>query len=433
MSLYCGSAKAKIDPMIGTTLAGYMTERYSEGIHDSLYVRVIALRLDQEIVLFISLDVICVDSKYVFNLRNKIEERFGIPKKNIIVHATHTHSGPGGIISEDTLIYRAFPDIWKPYNKELVQEQYQQTLFAVDDALNSLERCKVSYGSGSVPGIGANRICRDKDYHPELNVITFEKATGKKTILYHFACHPTIMNADNIQVSADLTSTTNRYLEQYENIDMSLFFNGPSGDVSTRFTRRESSFSEVNRMGKKLSKYVLGTMQVGKSLPVKTIESNIIRLLLTSRKLENKDVISSKLSNVKKQYHLVMEKNSKLPELRSLETAIEGLKTSLVLADKLKGDENFETEIQIINLGKVSIVSVPGEMFYETGQKIKCEFPDVLLLGNTNDYVGYIVPEQYYNDNSYEASMTLLEKGSEEKIVKKIINILGGTSHVRSE
>ena len=59
------------------------------------------------------------------------------------------------------------------------------------------------------------------------------------------ACHPTVLNGENLMLSADFPGA----LEScFADAEMVAFVNGSCGDMSTRFTRRESSFAEMERM-----------------------------------------------------------------------------------------------------------------------------------------------------------------------------------------
>lgn len=425
-----------INPPEGTLLAGYLAKRPAEGVHDPLFAKVLALKIQNKTLLMISLDLVSVDSRYVSELRNEIHDTFQIPIESIMVHSTHTHSGPGGMTDENSIVYKAFSGIWPPYVESIVKDHYEKIKNAVHEALSSLTPCTVRYGKGKALGIAANRISIDRHFEPDLNVIIFERITGKQIIVYHFACHPTIMHADNLLVSADFPGAANKYLEQNEEVEMSLFLNGPSGDVSTRFTRKDSSFDEVERMGRKLSECVLSTIKASTKLSVNHLDSNIVPITLGPRRFETEDQLRGSLLKVQEEYKHGKEKGLTASELRRIESKIEGLTASINLVNKLQNVAQIKSEIQIVSIGDMYLATVPGEMFYETGWEITNEFDEVcevLLLGNTNDYIGYIVPEKFYEDNSYESSMTLLEKGSTEYIASQIIKNVGGMKHVSNQ
>lgn len=423
--MYFGAAKTVMNPPIGTHLSGFPVERACTGIHDSIHAKVLAIGEHTADMLIISLDVVGIDAEYVRELREKIEERYSVPAENILVHATHTHSGPGGTIRETSVVWKAFKH-WMPYNRELVLNQHEKILQAVRDAIETLEPCTIFYGSGLVEGIAANRISPERHYKPELQVLEFRTVSGKRSIVYHFACHPTILHADNLDVSADFPGAASSYLEAEEDVEVALFLNGPSGDVSTRFTRRQTSFDEVNRIGQILADKVVDVLNKKVQIHSSECISRNLKLELNIRSFDSHELMQWRLEELRNAFKEAQSSNFLQAELRRMESEIEGASASIQLSSKLRDIASVETEVQIIRLGDLYFIGIPGEMFYESGQKINDAFgmknstEHILMLGNTNDYIGYIVPRPYYESNSYESSMTLLQEDSAEIIVSLI-------------
>ena len=81
--------------------------------------------------------------------------------------------------------------------------------------------------------------------------------SGKRAIFYSFPCHPTVLSAGNLLVSADFAGQIEKHLHG----DFTVFANGAAGDISTRFTRQESSFEECERMGKLAADYILTLLE----------------------------------------------------------------------------------------------------------------------------------------------------------------------------
>ncbi|MGV3488766.1 MAG: neutral/alkaline non-lysosomal ceramidase N-terminal domain-containing protein [Tuberibacillus sp.] len=429
MSINCGAAKVSITPEGSKMLSGYAAHRPSAGIHDHLYARIIVLNEDGNYFIIVSLDLIGVDKIYTHQLRDKIGRKFNISPDAVFVHATHTHSGVGGVIPESQPIWKAFPILWAPYDPELVEEQHESILQGVEKALSHLEPCQVRWGQTEVHGMAANRISETRDFDPRLHVIEFsEIEADKKVILYHFPCHPTILHADNLWISADFPGVVSQRLENRDDVEVAAFLNGPCGDISTRFTRKASNFEEVERMGNILAESVETVLEDTKPLEVGKLKCATASITLEFKEMENADLQKEKLAVLKCQL-LEAEKEKADPTfLRSIEAKMEGVESSIGLTAALKGYSEIETEIQVLRIGELSLVSVPGEMFHETGLRVSqlLKGQKILLVGNTNDYIGYIVPGHFYSEESYEVSMTLLKEGSAEKIQDQIIQLLEG-------
>ncbi|NRF94417.1 neutral/alkaline non-lysosomal ceramidase N-terminal domain-containing protein [Paenibacillus frigoriresistens] len=423
--MYCGAAKITMNPPVGTYLSGYAAKRPCTGIHDPIHARVVAFGEQSADLLIISLDLVAVGAEYVSVLRSIIQEKYHIAPDKIMIHATHTHSGPCGTLHESSLAGKAFT-IWRPYDEQLVDEQHRKILQAVGDAIQSMEPAKLYYGSGMVEGIAANRTALERVYKPDLQVLDIRKSSGNRIILYHFACHPTVLHAANLLVSADIPGAASAYLEADEQVEAALFLNGPCGDVSTRFTRQQTTFEEVDRIGRILSRAVLESL--GSTAPVNASESKSkqIKLELQIRSFPSESIMQTKLEELRTTLLHAQSKDVPQAELRIMESEIEGAYAALTLTNRIGGMASVETELQVLQMGELCFVNIPGELFYETGRKIKEAFEAVhstthlFISGNTNDYIGYIVPEHYYTSSSYEAAMTLLRQDSSEVIVASV-------------
>src|SRR3954469_6676282 len=95
--LYAGAATADISPQKSIFLAGYPNvPRYSTGIHDPLLSSALCLQAGTTRVLLISNDIIYLSKPSVARLRQGISHATGghIQPGNILISASHTHSGP---------------------------------------------------------------------------------------------------------------------------------------------------------------------------------------------------------------------------------------------------------------------------------------------------------------------------------------------------
>lgn len=434
MKVVVGSGKNTISPALGTTLAGYAGEkRITQRIHDDLYARVITIEYAETTLVIISLDLLSVDRAYTQKLQQSLLEQYNIPRENIFVHATHTHSGPGGIMADTAVANKAFPYLngWVSYDNEMVESQHQQIAKAVGSALSSAEECTIRYGEKIVPGVSSNRIAEENPHNPKLKLIAFQLASGRKILLYHFASHPTILHADNLAVSADFPGVTSANLEEKDEIQLALFLNGPSGDISTRFTRRESTFQEVQRMGTLLSDGILDTLNKMDPLDTTHLKAKWIEIELPVRTIKEDQTLEKELASFNQKYLAAKENKASTATLRAIESVMEGITVSRSIGDTIRGIKKVKTALHILTLGKIILVGIPGELFEETGNEIEQSFQNHFLLisGNTNDYLSYLLPSEYYGASNYEASTTLFEKGSLEKIKEEVINAIDEIIH----
>jgi hypothetical protein len=105
---------------------------------------------------------------------------------------------------------------------------------------------------------------------------------------------------------------------------------------------------------------------------------------------------------------------------------LQGAERMMRLRELLAGSE-IVTEVQVLRLGPLVVVGVPGELFNELGAQIKrsTERLTVVVAGYANDYVGYLVPREAYDRLSYESAVTVVGRGGAEAIVEAAERLVG--------
>src|ERR1035437_7923201 len=93
-SFSVGAAEIDITPPAGYRLAGYFNERLATGTHDPLHAKAIVLRQGADQVALVSCDLIGVSLSVTTNARAQASALTGIPLSNIVICATHSHTGP---------------------------------------------------------------------------------------------------------------------------------------------------------------------------------------------------------------------------------------------------------------------------------------------------------------------------------------------------
>ena len=239
-----GFARLPITPDKPMTLAGFDRRTApATGTLEDLYVSVLALEdHGGGRFLLCSFDLLGVDRALCQAVREAISPI--LPPERIWVCATHTHSAPRGAfsggISQDNAYISSIISACKA---------------AAFTALKDLSTVSVLYGEGEIAGVASLRdVPREQaDFQMPLRMLKLE-GNGFFLPVVRFACHPTILSENNLLYARDLPGGSEDA--------PALWLNGPCADLSTRFTRRESSPSEVQRMGR-LVKDGLASMEMG--------------------------------------------------------------------------------------------------------------------------------------------------------------------------
>ncbi len=152
--LTAGAASADITPPRGCPMAGYYSVRGAEGTHDPLLAKALVLEKDGTKVALVALDLLSTTRGLVEESRTLIEKATGIPGKNVMISATHSHTGPvlwDGSPRADILSDGS--QIAKDYIKELPGK----IAAAVKKAEEARKPAKVSFAAGKEDGLAFNR------------------------------------------------------------------------------------------------------------------------------------------------------------------------------------------------------------------------------------------------------------------------------------
>jgi hypothetical protein len=367
------------------------------------------------------MDLICVESYFVQKVYDKVKY-LGIKKNNIIVGATHTHSGPKGVCDNISGMIKGLEGVFGAYNKDLVQDCVSKLAEGVKAALDNREKCEIQIGISNVYDVCSERHSLEFPWDTELFTMEFLLNNGQKILMYNFSCHPTIMNQENLFITADLPAGVLKHLEA--SYDMVIFTNGSAGDISTRFTRKESSFDEVNRLGEKLANAIKNSLEN----PIYKGSINEIKVKNYNLDLEIRDIDSVEdaerlIDKLQEKVEEAKKKGIKPSDLRLIESEYEGARTNLRFAKYIGKKDKISIEINIIKINDWNFITIPGELFSSLGKNIK-DIGKNIILGYTNGYYLYFADKKAFDNKAYEASSSVIKRGQGEKIISFILDKL---------
>ena len=178
-------------------------------------------------------------------------------------------------------------------------------------------------------------------------VLHFQRTDGKQILLYNYACHPTVLNQENLLITADFPYAAERCL----NYDMVMFINSNAGDISTRFTRRSSSFQQAEAYGP----VIADAVQKALKAPVyqgifDQIQIRQYPISLPVKKVRPVETEQKNLQDCEAALLKGKQQNLSTGELRILASYVEGAKVSVGLAQALQHLDKIETHFSIISL-----------------------------------------------------------------------------------
>ena len=413
MGMRIGFAKMAITPPLGTELGGYAGYRPCSGVHDPLYCKAVVLEQDGVRYGLIALDLMCADE----SLHQKIAEAaadFGLSKERLIVCAIHSHAAPAGLVPGEGALAKVNSTITprKAEFADYIRQVIDAAAVCCGRAAAGLEKFEVRTARGAAPAIGSERHT-GKAPMGELTVVQFKTESGKNLVIYNFPCHPTVTNAANLQVSTDFVAG----IEAQLGADMAIFLNGAAGDISTRYTRRESTFDECERMGKIAGAQVLKVMENAPFVQpsLKGIHANIT---LDARQVDALEDAENALREHTKRWQEAVSRGEDAMTVRILKSYVEGAGVNLEFAQTMDGIRELNLPVTVFRFCGLDFITVPGELF----STLKPENTSVIAYAN--GYYRYICNENAYEAGYYEAMAAIVARGQGEHLMKEIHKLL---------
>jgi hypothetical protein len=375
-----GAAEADITPPVGLALDGYMARRgLSMGVHDPLLAQVLVLDDDHQRAVIVTLDVLAVSAAFANGLRETLASLLEASSNAVMVCASHTHCGPAGLQTW----FGESPAL----NAQLAQMVTERVTAAARTALQRLTTASITYATGTIEGIGSDRNRRGRAVDSRVSTIRFENSEGTAiAILFHYACHPTVLGADTLLFSADFPGAVRIHIRGTYPETVCLYLNGAAGNISTRFTRRAQSFAEIERLGKLLGQRVISLLEQSTSSPG-DLAWDYRKIELPFRTLA--DILTRSLSVVGVE--------------RIDQTRSEGAAIERELRQRMVGRSSQLATLHTLHLGPCKLVFVPGEPFNDLALAVRTVSPNTVIVGYANDYLGYFPTQLAINDQTYEA------------------------------
>jgi hypothetical protein len=406
--LQAGFGAVDITPEIGASIPGGFRPNPSKGVRDPLYAVACVITDGRTPIALVGIDELFVGKHTVTQARERIQKTTKIPGANVLVAASHTHTG-GPAVS-------CLGNEGDPAYEEKLASGIAK---AVEDAWAALEACEVGIGRGKEDTISFNRRFLMKDgkeithpgkpgtkYHdqivrvagpidPDVGVLAVRTPAGKAPgsggaiigVVVNFACHCTVVGGN--QFSADYVGYLRRNLKSvYGEKAQVVFLNGACGDltqVDNLSTAREFGPEHAAMMGSKLAAEAVRT----------------INRMAWLRTLTNASATETVPVRIRPEPDPAAEKPAF--GLGSGPDEVYAAERQLVALEREKTPE-IACEVQGLRLGPLGIATNGAEYFVEYGLRIKqaSPHPYTWFVELANEYIGYVPTAQAFVGGGYE-------------------------------
>jgi len=438
-SIRIGIAEVNYTPEIGLDLVGnYRGDDYaSRGVHDSLFARaIVAEDKSGSKAAILTVDICMLTKDAVAYMREHIASKSDIKAPNVMIMATHTHSGPPSELDAPKAkeyLARAADAV------VLANERLKPTLLAVgrsqEDRISHNRRLKCIDGTTHMcwekfePGFVIGPL-GPKD--PEVITVSIEQEGQPKGVIVNFGCHATTLTGNNWLYSADYPGYMVESVRKIKGKDfIPLFFNGPCGNVTQVDYKIgfPDTYQECQRIG-----YLLGVAAIeaiqnetavsGDQVMVSKEMVPIKRISITDEQIEWAKAIMKRVER------------EGMPPIQA-----DGLPDAWYAKNWIEMRQNQDivdsVEVMVVRIGDLAFAGLPSEMFCEFGMDVKAKSPfkNTIATGLTNDERGYFPTEVSFTQGpkgftpyitGYETTpgSTLYEIGSGEKLAESAVRQL---------
>jgi hypothetical protein len=384
-NLRAAVAKVDITPPPGTPISGHVREY--DGVRTRLHTVVLLLDDGRTRAALVTHDLSSSSRAITDGFRGAVADAAGVPRENILVAASHNHSGPA---------WGSNPD----WNRKVVRDVTE----AVAKAAQELRPVSIGYGEDRIDfninrrkfidGRSVVRLNPDGPCDQRVKVLRFDdgRSLDPLAVLMHCVCHPCVHTwGDKFtepypngypKMSADFPGEAKDFVEKvYGGRTKALFLQGCAGDIRPNlpgFPYRCGDEADIRWTGRNLGCAV-----------VRAADRAAIR-----------------------------EEMAKRPTAYPIRCA-----SKQVELPAAKAGETVRCELQALKVGPFLFLTLPGEPFVEYGFQLEKGIADraiPVVVGYANGSIGYICTDQAHKEGGYEPNNSQSGPGAEGILIAEL-------------
>ncbi len=376
----------------------------STGARDPIAAQALVFEQGPLSVAVICLDAIGVEGLLVDDVLQAVQKR-GLPLADgqLIMAASHTHSGPGALSRRWAWQIGAVDR----FNRRVHRRVVRSLAGVVEAAWLARRPARLGYGSIAVPGTTRNRrsgrseLVDGSDVDPTLRLLRVDdaKTDAPMAVLMNFAIHGTCLGGDTSELSGDVPGAIRRAVSAQLGIPV-LFSNAALGDVSPSPGGERGMVEVPPQLAAAAAELLPRIETSAEAFAVAHNEHDFGLFRL------HPDVGAGELED------------------GSWGMLAAGL---LVQLGPRVGEPWLDTRFRFtaLRLGELVLLCVPGEPIVELGYRLQAMgraagYEDAWVLGCCNGHMGYIATEEEYEQGGYEAWMTFFGPETAEQVQNQL-------------
>jgi hypothetical protein len=415
--LRIGAGRGVITPYLDEPMAGYYYERFADGVHDDLQARALLFDDGKERVVLVACDLVNLPRSVALEARQRIQKRFGIPADHVLISATHSHTGPKTTGDYLTALPRRIAD---SVATAVGNAKPARLLVGIEQEASLPHNRRYLMKDGTTvtnPGfLNPDVVQPQGPIDPRVSVLLIEGGRGEPIATWvNYAMH--LDTVGGTLISSDYPHFMGRLLGRVQGPDvLTVFTIGAAGNINHWDVRRpgpQRGFDEARRIGE-----VLGSAVLKAFTHLAPVTPANVRAVSAAIELPVPPVTEEEIT--------AMRKILAAPPPPNVDFTLERVKAARTMAIAGLAGRPLTTEVQVIAIGPVAFVGVPGELFVEFGLEIQksSPFPYTFIVEQANDSIGYIPNRAAFAQGAYEPTSARISPGGGELITAKAIALL---------
>lgn len=435
-----GVARREIAPPVGirARLWGAATHEVAAGVHRPLTATALAvlpaLPADGPARVILSLDLMewphGPDERVV---RDRVLARCGLDERDLLLHATHSHSAPAPCTAQAHL---PGGEHMAAYLESVAQACADAAAQAIADA----EPAVLAWG------VGASRLAAHRDqvldgravvgWQPEvpaddtLLVGRVTTAGGRvSAVVVSYACHPTVLGWANALLSPDYVGALREDVERRHPGSLCLFVQGASGELAP-VRQYGGDVTEADLAGRALALDVAATLLLMDPPGRRPVLQGVVESGAPLGVWRVADVPPvGELAGAILTVPLVRRGAPGLPDADLPEhVRAERAERARLVAQEAGAADVIDYPVWVWQLGELVLVAHPGEAYSWLARHLRAALaPRPVLVANLTNGAGafYLPPAPAYDVPSYTVGQTPVDAGSLEAVAAAVLTHLG--------
>lgn len=407
--LQAGVSRVSITPLeegIPTQLGGYGARegKPAEGIHDTLYAKVLMLEWAGRKSVLLTLDVcgapVCVAEEAL--AKAGIE---GLTLESTLMSSSHSHGGLEGF-SMDRRNIANNPNIGI-FSEPVLEFVTERLAKGLRDAGAALQPVRAGAGKVSLPGMNRNRR-GDASVDEDLTVLRLDRADGSPyVVMVNYTAHGTLMTEREMLLSGGWAGAMQRTVEALMGEGVTcMYTNGAEGDMSPAGARGGSRWEMAANYGRDVG---IRASRLAESVATSKVDRFAVRSAWID--LPRPQGAPDFVKIAGNEYNVTAEQlDALLP---------------LMFPGK--------APIYALRLNDFQMMTFPGEAICELGLAVKdtlrkegIAYPCV--AGLTTDTIGYILTKEEYRESGYEVTASFYGEGLGELVLSEVTALARATA-----